>query len=187
MMTEAQLSEIRRRCDAATPGPWTFILAETPEGREFFKAHDHIDTWALVGCQYGGRPPADVDWILGELGDDDPMPPDSDDQAFIAAARTDIPALLAEIDEILRQLAAMTERAEKAAAGWEDAEMACANKELELAPLRRLRAAVRGQDVMDDVLHEAHHNPDEFLSRDSFIAGINAYRAALLRAMEKTT
>ena len=68
------LSSIRERVEKATPGPWTADLL--PEG------HESID-WVIIGA--GGNLSSDMN---------------RDDAAFIAHARSDIPALLDEVERL---------------------------------------------------------------------------------------
>ena len=76
-MTPADLDEIERRASAATEGPWTGreVKHRDPDGRvigvELGAAHD--DHAAI----FGANPEADAE--------------------FIAAARTDVPRLVAEV------------------------------------------------------------------------------------------
>ncbi|HYE19097.1 MAG TPA: hypothetical protein VEA69_11670, partial [Tepidisphaeraceae bacterium] len=85
MLTDADLAAIERRCDAATPGPWTVL-------------HNPHNT------AYGSKPlvvPADGSdlprWIAevnhGRGGLAEAMAW----AKFIAAARQDVPALVAEV------------------------------------------------------------------------------------------
>lgn len=81
MLSDADLAAIREREAKATPGPWTI--------RE-------MDDGALV-IDFG------PDW---RLAGDSSLPSPSN-AAFIAAARTDIPTLLAEISRLKDELAAV--------------------------------------------------------------------------------
>lgn len=72
ILTDDEIAEIGRRCDAATPGPWRSYI----EGREQMSGSDFIQT-AGEDIYLSGATHADQD--------------------FIAAARTDVPRLLAEI------------------------------------------------------------------------------------------
>ena len=74
MLTTKQLVEIRRRCDAATPGPWS-------SGDDGDGLYDS-----------GGR-------LLVSYLDDQAFVKESDAD-FCAHARTDIPALLSHINEL---------------------------------------------------------------------------------------
>lgn len=70
MMTKEQLDEIRARADAATPGPW---INDDDLSITGANGTDVCIWWDLVSA---------------------------DDAEFIAAARTDVPALLAEIERL---------------------------------------------------------------------------------------
>ena len=85
MLTEEQLLEIEARCNAATPGPWDSCTAICGSGDSAIIApiHGRSCVLALV-C-------AEVD----EQGKD--VVRSMRDAAFIAAARTDVPALVAEV------------------------------------------------------------------------------------------
>lgn len=94
-MTPGQLAEIRARLEAATPGPW---LAEP-------------QTWETVGAHPW---PTDAEWQADEQSATDALysgpdictmegwPPESRraNAEFIAAAPSDIAALLAEVDRL---------------------------------------------------------------------------------------
>ncbi len=66
------IAEIECRCERATPGPWKSYI----EGRD----HDSGDSFIMTGQ-------ADI-YLIGAS---------PDDQDFIAHARQDLPALLAEV------------------------------------------------------------------------------------------
>ncbi|WP_312146923.1 hypothetical protein [Brevundimonas sp.] len=80
-MDEDDLRQIEARVDAATPGPWTSWI----EGRDHTAGSSFIETRGddieLVGCSAA-------------------------DQDFIAAARSDIPALIAEIRRLRKLMGA---------------------------------------------------------------------------------
>ncbi len=81
MITDDELAEWQRLCDAATPGPWRL------DGR-----HDYDD-----GSEFG------IDMIVANNGepvviaDSGVYPPHGQDAEFIAAARSAIPRLLEEV------------------------------------------------------------------------------------------
>lgn len=87
-MTQTELAAIRERAEKATAGPWTLV---GPQPERF--AGTNLGGIEAPGgwiCSYGIT--QDVDgWGC---------PPDDADAAFICAARTDVPALLAEIDRL---------------------------------------------------------------------------------------
>ncbi|MGW9638871.1 hypothetical protein ACWHAU_06890 [Streptomyces albidoflavus] len=84
------LAEIAARAEAATAGPWCTDGAELYQGDEY--------AW-------------DAFWV-GETCRADEADGGTADAAFIAAARTDVPALLAEVERLRAELAARPTRAE---------------------------------------------------------------------------
>lgn len=74
-MTDEQLAEIRLRCEAATEGPWHTDCGDV-------WAYDEKSEELVIAT------------IDGAFGNDDA------DLAFIAHARADIPALLAEVERL---------------------------------------------------------------------------------------
>jgi len=120
-MTDDELTVIRARAEAATPGPW-----------EAVKLYDVTDTTYIDGCDFSFNGDINVEveragleypeWVM--IGPDSPEQKQIHaDAEFIAAARTDIPALLAEVERL------RTENAELEAANkrmwriheWQDA------------------------------------------------------------------
>jgi hypothetical protein len=85
-MTSNKLEDIRARCDAARPGPWTAII----EGRD----QDGGSSFIMIGK--GDARAED----LHLSGYDEAVP--TADYDFIANARDDIPWLLAEIERLKR-------------------------------------------------------------------------------------
>jgi hypothetical protein len=77
ILDDAELEAIRRRCNAATPGPWKSMI----EGRDHTSGNSFIIT--------GGGNGRGSDIELSGATDAD--------QDFIANARQDIPRLLEEI------------------------------------------------------------------------------------------
>ena len=71
-LSEEQLSEIERRCDQSTPGPWKSYV----EGRDYFSG----DSFIRTGCE-------DI-YLVGAT---------VNDQDFIANARQDVPLLIREV------------------------------------------------------------------------------------------
>lgn len=101
-LTKADLAEIKRRCDAATPGPWGWYSEDQSmislcgdNGRDL---EQHVVSLTICeSCQKGHD-----HWEWGHC-----YTADAQDAAFIAAARTDIPRLLAHIEALetaLRQI-----------------------------------------------------------------------------------
>lgn len=79
-MTKEELAEIKRRCEAATPGTWTSYI----EGR------DHSAGTSFIMTGSGESRGEDIE-LSGATGAD---------QDFIAHTRQDIPRLLAEIERL---------------------------------------------------------------------------------------
>ena len=93
-MTAAELDAIEQRAHAATEGPWE---AGTGDG----DPRPHVWTSRSTGCV------AHITYVVpNDYGDVRP-----DDAEFIAHARDDVPALLAEV----RRLRAMEQRVSKVA------------------------------------------------------------------------
>ena len=97
-MTPEELDAIEQRANAATPGPWELV--------DWFSAVEP------------GR--TDLGSPIGEVGCDLAIA----DAEFVAAARTDIPALIAEIRRLRRELGRLSSLADEAfdALGWDDEE-----------------------------------------------------------------
>lgn len=89
-MDNTRLAEIRARCEAATPGPWSPVIGYIEEG---------------------------YSTLLPTADDQNPMT--SADQAFIGHARTDIPDLLSALEasererDVLREVVAAARKALK--------------------------------------------------------------------------
>jgi len=114
-MTQAELDAIRARCEAATPGPWTFEASEGDCGfsgtcpRSLIYCDDKCpacEHWEV----YKGAWPNGPEMV--ECGDYTFFT--DADAAFIAHARTDIPALLAEVERMTAERDAALRRAEAA-------------------------------------------------------------------------
>jgi hypothetical protein len=84
-LTPQQLDEIEQRANAATPGPWT------------------TDGWEIY--QGGGSSAPDLMAWAGETCRADDYDGSRNDADFIAHARTDVPALLAEIRRLRAEVA----------------------------------------------------------------------------------
>ncbi|EMN5132508.1 hypothetical protein RVV79_005679 [Burkholderia contaminans] len=83
-MNEEMLNEIEARCKAATPGPWVSYV----EGRD----HESGSNFIMTGPE--GARGEDIELSGATV----------EDQDFIAHARQDIPALLAEIRRLMDML-----------------------------------------------------------------------------------
>lgn len=89
-MSELEIKIIRERCEAATPGPWVWS-----DGGEMLAAGAGDEDDMRWDGQGSYAPPTKV--IETDSG---VYPPRDNDRAFIAAARSDVPALLDEIDRL---------------------------------------------------------------------------------------
>ena len=83
-LSETDLSDIEARVVAASPGPWTSFV----EGRDHMSGSNFIMTGTT---EHRGN---DIELTGASVADQD----------FIAAARQDVPRLLAEIRTLRRQL-----------------------------------------------------------------------------------
>lgn len=108
-MTRPDLDAIRARCEAATAGPWRVSTHTYPNGTTVVDAITGVSEpkWSDYGEGEG-------EWFTDTLTlvetDSGVYGPTMPDAQFIAAARTDIPALLAYIDELEREIAELKSR-----------------------------------------------------------------------------
>lgn len=93
-LTKSDREDIRARAQAATPGPWEKADAGTREKGRYRKAEVFV------------RRPGDDVAIASDILDPDTSKFSDANGTFIAAARTDIPALIATIDTLTAALAA---------------------------------------------------------------------------------
>jgi hypothetical protein len=84
MIDSAELEAIRRRCEAATSGPWESFV----EGREHLGGNDFIRTGGLDDQS------PDIELLRASTADQD----------FIAHARQDIPRMLDEIERLKKKV-----------------------------------------------------------------------------------
>jgi hypothetical protein len=93
-LSAEELAEIRARCEAATPGPWSWLCEDLA---------DHPGQTSACACLYGDGErvnPATGDLTIVLVADLDGTTPSGADMDFVRHARHDIPALLAEIDRL---------------------------------------------------------------------------------------
>jgi hypothetical protein len=91
-LTREQLAEIRARCEAATPGPWSWLCEDFVEYP--------VEDSSLSACLYGDGErvnPATGRLAVILVADLDTDTPSLADRGFIALARQDVPALLEEV------------------------------------------------------------------------------------------
>lgn len=124
-MTDAQLAEIEARAARATPGPWAVeTCGEKGDGSDMIGVVFGPDD---ENCdhQLSGELPAfgiegeEIEYYRDELvAECEHRNRNShSDAAFIAAARTDIPALVAEVRRLREALLAVTQRANESGTG----------------------------------------------------------------------
>ena len=110
-MTEERLAEIMGREKAATQGPWVF---EEPDGKVLLGYTPKEVRVCESGClgSIGSRFVCDMhsDWRYTYKNKDEPLA----NAAFLAHAREDIPALLAEVERLRAEL----ENADKRTKFW---------------------------------------------------------------------
>jgi len=97
-MTDEELQAIRARVEAATPGPWKV------EGRHPSYSPDRFQVDGIVTA-YDDPERADFPRPIQIVETDSGCyPPYLADAEFIAQARTDVPALLAEVERLRAEL-----------------------------------------------------------------------------------
>jgi hypothetical protein len=128
-VSEEDLAAIEARCAAAQPGPWTWIHDRLNEriftvgkngNRRARPGHKIRETWVgllagpVHGALAGHEERADgFDyphvlalrwWQVAGTSLHGPVMPFRDDAAFIAAARADVPALVAEVRRLREEI-----------------------------------------------------------------------------------
>jgi len=103
-VTDDELNEIAARADAATPGPWLVRLHQHRPSAE-----DPAPDWAEVNARWR------IVCVLRQWPErrgEKLRPVDRRNAAFIARARADVPALVAEVRRLRAELAACRRVAE---------------------------------------------------------------------------
>lgn len=95
-MTAEQLAEIKRRCEAATPGPWSVWNT--------MQLFAHKDD-AIAAERIGPRYYTSIVGVYGEDGRD--IHGFAPDMVLMAHARDDIPALVNEVERLRAALVAV--------------------------------------------------------------------------------
>lgn len=98
-VTAEEIAAVKALCDRASPGPWQACGAQPDNA---------------CACKLVWSVPRDVPIMSANVDD---APGDPGDVAFIAASRTLVPQLLAEIERLQAEVAAMRPVVE-AAVGW---------------------------------------------------------------------
>jgi hypothetical protein len=83
-LTETELRDIEKRVEAASPGPW----------KSFVEGRDHTSGSSFIMTGEGNHRGEDIELTGATIADQD----------FIAAARQDVPRLIAEIRTLRRFL-----------------------------------------------------------------------------------
>lgn len=112
MLTRDELRAIRERADAATPGPWEREWAQDgeytgPGDNPPGYAGDYYETNGVIASARSENEDF-IDPICEVHG--------GKNAAFIAAARTDVPALLSHVEELEARLANIQSAVDSAAA-----------------------------------------------------------------------
>lgn len=89
------LAEIKARCEAATPGPWDYDEMH----QEITTPYSSDQYWLIVS---EARQTPDQDYPVDQFGHTYDA-----NFAFIAHAREDIPALLAEVERLMEDVDAL--------------------------------------------------------------------------------
>lgn len=115
------LDAIRARCEAATSGPWCVSTLTYPNGTTVVESITGVSEpqWSDYGEGEGEWFTDRLTLVETDAGHYGPTMPDAQ---FIAAARTDIPALLAHIDTLEHMLAEERENVDTLRAAVEHAE-----------------------------------------------------------------
>ena len=111
-MTAEQLKQIHERVEAATHGPWTAELDQFSVEEGIVASITDPDITMLVKIDTGLRieGPNDGSWTAADSNRRDAQwrlartQQEIKDATFIAAARTDVPALLAEVARLRHEL-----------------------------------------------------------------------------------
>lgn len=98
MLSEKQRSEIKARCDAATPGRWQYVDGQDSDG----PIHEIYNEDFQFVCEIAsGHEVSSLEFV-------------EEDGHFISHAKKDIVSLLAHIDEQDRLILQLRERLERA-------------------------------------------------------------------------
>ena len=92
-MTTEELQAIRERCEKATPGPWQWDINSYRGGFSGISSRKDVEVLYPDHCNDGDDGAA---WFASF--------PSAQDADFIVQARADVPALLAEIDRLQKEL-----------------------------------------------------------------------------------
>lgn len=134
-LSEQRLAEILARASAATEGPWCTASWEIYQGTEYVPG---MSFWIGETC----RGTAD-------------LAQDAADAAFVAAARTDVPELVAEVQFLRAQVAGLEQQADQLHNDVTGACLARWEEEQDAARLRLAwKSARRGRRKAREQVHE---------------------------------
>jgi hypothetical protein len=163
--TLVRLDEIEARAEAATSGPW--IKLSVGGGR------DAVLVREATTANYGTDAPGEF-----EFAAKDTRPNVLADAAFIAAARTDVPALVALVRELLARLLAVEAERDEARANYQFMVERAADQRLdgyrELGA--RAAAAENRVDELRRQLEATEIARDKALAREQLLADLAASR-----------
>lgn len=151
-MDEAKLAEIEARASAATPGPWRASTGRTHDpstGRV-----TSVEHWISRGDDDVG--------ITGDVSDSRTGEPSLANAAFIAHARADVPALVAEVRRVGAENAMLRSATDAAVDGVRatlPAALEIARREGAEAMLARCRAVAREAFDSHPLTLDSRHEP----------------------------
>ncbi len=129
-LTDQELSDIEARAEKATPGPWT---ADPPDEIELQIDPGTTECWG-IRCPAGSV-------VVTDSGC---YPPDMPTAQFIAAAREDVPRLVAEVRRLSKVVREASEHVTEARLARKQVEAELATAQGELGPLRRELESTKG-------------------------------------------
>lgn len=149
------LDAIKARAGAASPGPWEVSM--------FDSGHSKFEMSVSVIASHNGDSIADMDG-LGRTHNEDPRFQDDGlrDADFIAHARDDIPALVAEVKSLTAQLQAAQATIAEALSYFGDGETAYIAKVLRRADTSLHDSAILAarvkelRDAAQQIIHKQH-------------------------------
>ena len=106
-MTPKQLAEIKARVEAATPGPWEFETDSDIDGFSYVEWVEHIISKSVTIERYKHTYPGrQYQIIIASMTENETQGKEEFANAtFIAHARQDVPALVAEVERLRGRIA----------------------------------------------------------------------------------
>lgn len=135
-MTHDELQAIKARANAATPGEWSVV------------AINQLDAWPVgsLCVGYDQESGANI-WVHIVPLTRDALVHARHDAAFIAAARTAVPALVAEVERLREELARLMSERDEARREADQVETQLRNRNADIAELRRQLAEAQARQV----------------------------------------